>query len=253
MNSSRAYIPVHAFGSIDVKSLLNIVLAPVDDVASQKRYDYHHSRRTMLYYLLSIRETEKNEQLMNLIADVQPKLNWELVEKNYQHFRNIVEPYQKQYRAENLGTYWEKKLSYYLPGASHSLQYISRHRQDGFLPQELKLYWNYQQISQLSENDRFNPETDQDSHDNLNKYPVEERNNPGEVKFVNGGIEKAVFTVPPGKQVIVLDFADERMPGGYFLEDARTQEEVRFRSNGTALSSRLFRSFSSIRMDIKRC
>ena len=52
------------------------------------------------------------------------------------------------------------------------------------------------------------------------------RDNPGEIKFVVSGIEEAVFQVPENNQIIVLDFADERMPGGYFLENAYTQEEV---------------------------
>ncbi|CAF1218715.1 unnamed protein product [Adineta steineri] len=47
-----------------------------------------------------------------------------------------------------------------------------------------------------------------------------------EITNTNGRIQHAVFKVPKNKQVIVLDFADERMPGGYFLENAMTQEEV---------------------------
>jgi len=233
MTTSRAYIPIHAFSSIDITSLLNIALASTDDIASQRRYDHHHSRRTMLYYLLSMKETPNNEPLMKLITDARPDLDWPKVENTFQYLQTMIEPYQKQYRAENLGTYWELKLSRYQTGANQSLQHISRRRTNGFSPNELKLYWNYKEIHQLTQPDHFNPEKDQNSHDNLTKYPVKDRNNCGEIRFVKSGIQNAVFDVPSGKQVIVLDFADERMPGGYFLENARTQEEViLFNSDG---------------------
>ena len=78
-----------------------------------------------------------------------------------------------------------------------------------------------------NEDNYFNPLADQDSHDALQQSPVNTRKNPGKIQFIQSGIEEAVFKVPRGKQVIVLDFADERMPGGYFLENAWTQEEVR--------------------------
>jgi len=105
--------------------------------------------------------------------------------------------------------------------------YISYCRTNGFQPNELKLYWNYEQIRDIIKNDTsFNSITDTDSRDALLKIPVNERNNTGKIDFLISGIEKAVFKVPKDKQIIVLDFADERMPGGYFIEGANTQEEV---------------------------
>jgi len=138
----------------------------------------------------------------------------------------MTEPYQKQYRAEKFDSYWELKREGNRSGPKQSREYISKYRQDGFRPEELKIYWNYDEIRDLNKNDRFNPITDSDTNDALLKSPVNTRENSGTIEFVRLGIETAVFRVPEDKQVIVLDFADERMPGGYFLENAMTQEEV---------------------------
>jgi len=226
MTSARAYIPVHAFRKTDIQSILSVALPLLNNDETQRRFDYHHSRRTMLYYLLSMHYTLNNERLMNLITECYPKIDWLRIEENYFNLKSIIEPYQRQNRADTLGTYWELKKQAFGSGPKQSREYISKYRQDGFRPEELKLYWNYQQIRDLDKNDCFNPITDNDTHNALLKSPVDKRANSGQIEFVRSGIENAVFQVPEDKQVIVLDFADERMPGGYFLENARTQEEV---------------------------
>jgi len=226
MTTSKAYIPVHAFRKIDIQSILSVALPLLNNDETQRRFDYHHSRRTMLYFLLSMYDIPNNERLMSLINECNPKIDRLRIEQNYNDLKNIIEPYQKQYRADKLGTYWELKRDANRPGPKQSLKYISKYRQDGFRPEELKIYWNYNQIRDLNNNDRFNPITDSDTNDALLKSPVDTRNNSGTIEFIKSGIENAVFQVPEDKQVIVLDFADERMPGGYFLENARTQEEV---------------------------
>jgi len=58
------------------------------------------------------------------------------------------------------------------------------------------------------------------------KYPIIERHNTGQINTKKGRIEDAIFDIPSDKQIIVLDFADERMPGGLFLYGATTQEET---------------------------
>ena len=148
------------------------------------------------------------------------------MEEQLRNLQAAIEPYQKQYRAEALGTYWELKLKSNRPGPEQSLAYTSMYRSGGFQLEELKLYWNYEQIRQLNQSGLYNPISDQDTHQALADSPVETRHNAGTVQYVRSGIQDAVFDVPAGKQVIVLDFADERMPGGYFLENAHTQEEV---------------------------
>jgi hypothetical protein len=227
MTNSRAYIPLHAFRKTDIQSILNIALPLIINRDTERRYDYHHSRRTMLYFLLSMNSTSNNEQLMNWINECNPKIDWSTVSKTYADLKQMIEPYQKQYRAEKFGTYWELKRDANRSGPNQARKYISKYRQDGFKPEELKLYWNYDEIRDLNKPDRFNPITDSDTNNALLKSPVDTRENSGEIQFIKSGIENAVFQVPEGKQIIVLDFADERMPGGYFLENARTQEEVR--------------------------
>ena len=214
------------FRKMDVESILSIALPAQLDKYAERRYDHHHSRRTMLYYLLGMQRTENNEELMKLIHDCKQNIDWVEIEATYKKLKETIEPYQKQNNAEHLGVYWELNRSFDREGARRSKEYISKYRQNGFLPKELKLYWNYDQIKRLDQSDQFNSDTDQDSHDTLVSSPVHKRNNAGKVEYIRSGIEDAVFRVPDNHQVIVLDFADERMPGGYFLENARTQEEV---------------------------
>lgn len=230
MAHGKPYIPVHAFRSADIQSILQIGLPLVIDDEKKRRYDHHHSRRTMLYYLLAMKDAADNEKLMKLIGDAKPKLDWKAAEESYTSLKSIVEPYQKQNLAEKFGAYWELQKGSVRTGPSRSRAYISKYRAEGFLARELKLYWNFDEIEGIVKSDRFNPITDQDAKDALIASPVETRDNAGTIKFVRKGIEDAVFDVPDGKQVIVLDFADERMPGGYFLENAHTQEEVCSRS-----------------------
>jgi hypothetical protein len=226
MTTTKAYIPLHAFRKIDIQSILSVAFPLLNNDETRRRFDYHHSRRTMLYFLLSMYSTSNNERLINLINECDPKIDRLRIEKNYSDLKNIIEPYQKENRAEKFDTYWEIKKEATRPGPKQSREYISKYRQNGFKPEELKIYWNYDQIRDLNKNDRFNPVTDTDTNNALTKSPVYTRENAGTIQFVQSGIENAVFQVPEDKQIIILDFADERMPGGYFLENARTQEEV---------------------------
>lgn len=226
MTNPRAYIPLHAFRKVDIQSILSVALPLLKNDETERRFDHHHSRRTMLYYLLSMYETPDNEQLLNLINECKPKIDLSSAKQIYQDLKNVIEPYKKQCRAEKLGNYWELERKPKRSGPKQSYEYISKYRKNGFQPNELKLYWNYQQIKDLNQDKLYNSITDSDTNDALLNSPVDKRNNSGKIQFIRSGIENAVFQVPEGKQVIVLDFADERMPGGYFLENARTQEEV---------------------------
>ena len=254
MAETPAYIPVHALGKIEINSLLDIAVPLVNNAQTHRRFDYHHSRRTMLYYLLSISATSGNEELINFIAEYRPQLDWSTVEEQYKTLKAVIEPYQKQHRAEHLDTYWELKVGSNRPGPKKSRGYISMYREAGFQPNELKLYWNYEEIRQLNQSGLFNPISDFDTSEALAEFPVEQRDNAGSVHFIRAGIQDAVFDIPDGKQAIVLDFADERMPGGYFLENALTQEEVRWKARRLDRRKRLIsRWFSSIRMAIVHC
>ncbi|CAF4685296.1 unnamed protein product, partial [Rotaria sp. Silwood2] len=54
----------------------------------------------------------------------------------------------------------------------------------------------------------------------LLEYPVSKRNNLGKITYVNKGIEKAIFDIPEDDQIILLNFANERSPGGGYLRHA---------------------------------
>lgn len=91
---------------------------------------------------------------------------------------------------------------------------MQRFRSGGFKPEELKVYWNAEQLEHLCPKSSDGPDTkpphdpsDADAVENLRAYPVPQRNHQGRIKYVNNGIEKAVFDVPTGAQIIVLNFA----------------------------------------------
>ena len=93
---------------------------------------------------------------------------------------------------------------------TRSREYIAQFRGQGFEPEELKLYWSAQQVEDLCPKDDASPPhdpSDADAIENLRQYPVEQRMHPGVITYVHDGIEKAVFQVPEGAQIIVLNFA----------------------------------------------
>ncbi|CAF3381334.1 unnamed protein product [Rotaria socialis] len=223
---TRMFVPIDSLRKSDICSIISIALPPKEDHNWIQRVDGHHSRRTMLYFLLSIQSKSNNEQLLNFIYECYPNFNWTFVSKKYLHLKNSFELYQKQNQAEDLGNYWQLKIPTNSFGPLKSREYISRYRLNGFQPNELKIYWNYNQIQTLVSCADYNAKTDSDAKNSLLAKPVYERRHTGKISFILSGIQDAVFQVPNGKQVIVLDFADERMPGGYYLENAMTQEEV---------------------------
>ncbi|CAF4565270.1 unnamed protein product [Rotaria socialis] len=225
MTNSNAYLPLHALRKVDIYSMLSVAFPSSDQYETERKYDYHHSRRTMLYFLKLIYDKPNNQAVIDLINKCSRRVDLKRITNDYMTLKKINEPYREQHHSAGSDDYWELK-SLKRPGPLKSLEYISKYREKGFNDNELKIYWNYDEIKRLNEDDYFNPIADQDSHDALQQSPVKTRKNPGKIQFIQSGIEQAVFQVPPGKQVIVLDFADERMPGGYFLENARTQEEV---------------------------
>lgn len=76
----------------------------------------------------------------------------------------------------------------------------------------MKLYWNAEQLENLCPKDEEgatppHDPSDDDAVENLRAHAVSERNHNVEIRYLNKGIEKAVFDVPEGAQVIVLNFA----------------------------------------------
>lgn len=93
-----------------------------------------------------------------------------------------------------------------------SREYITRFRNHGWDPSELKLYWNAKQLEDLCPKDGIDAEflhdpSDADAVHALRQYPVCQRNHAGKITYVNKGIEKAVFDAPENAQLIVLNFA----------------------------------------------
>lgn len=91
---------------------------------------------------------------------------------------------------------------------------MEKFRQDGFAPEELKLYWNAEQLENLcpkpgeaSKTTSTHDSSDIDAVENLLKYPVAQRHHSGEIRYVHDGIERAVFDVPEEAQIILLNFA----------------------------------------------
>ena len=84
---------------------------------------------------------------------------------------------------------------------------MEQSRKDGFKAEELKLYWNIEQLENLCTKPQAHDPSDLDAIDNLHQYPVEERKHSGTITYINEGIQTAVFKVPENAQIIVLNFA----------------------------------------------
>lgn len=85
---------------------------------------------------------------------------------------------------------------------------MAQYRPNGFEPEELKIYWNYEQIEQLCRKpDEPHDPSDKNVIDNLRHHPLEKRNHSGKISYRTMGIEKVVFEVPESAQIILLNFA----------------------------------------------
>ncbi|CAF4115305.1 unnamed protein product, partial [Rotaria sp. Silwood2] len=112
------------------------------------------------------------------------------------------------------------------PDIERSRVYMTRTRLNGFRSDELKLYWNAEQLEILcpkvgsQEDESSQPPhdpSDADAVEGLRQHPVWQRNHSGKITYVTKGIEKTVFDVPKDAQIILLSFADEQSPGGGYL------------------------------------
>ncbi|CAF1355234.1 unnamed protein product [Adineta ricciae] len=186
-----------------------------------------------VYARIGFIQTPRYKRLIKLINDCHPNIQWSNVEKTIIYLRNQTEPYQRQYSPRHIGIYWEFKVPMELSVLAWARDQIIKNRPEGFLPSELKIYWNYHQIESLTTCKFYNTISDTHARHTLLTWPVNKRKNQGTIDYITTLIHHALIDVPKGKQAIVLDFADERIPGGDFLEGVYMQEQhILYHSTG---------------------
>jgi uncharacterized protein (TIGR02452 family) len=218
--SSSIYIPRASLNVEDIQSIIKLCLS--DDV---HRVDIHGGRKVAIKYLLNIQSTG-----LNLLSYIDAKQIKKL-EKELTKLKK-VDLFKKEFDEngnDEFESYWElhSNSSKIHQLAKNARQFTNNDK--GFSPEQLKIYFNFKQIDNIPYSQAtFNTAgfVDSDARQTMTKYPVSERQNKGQINTKQGRIQDVIFHIPNGKQIIVLDFADERMPGGLFLYGASTQEET---------------------------
>jgi len=218
--SSLVYIPCSSLNTEDIESLVKLCLN--DDVY---RVDTHGGRKAALKYLLNIYSIGFDLSSYIDLKEIK-RLENELIElKKFDLFKKEFD----ENHDDHFELYWE------LHNNSPKIDQLAKdarqftNKDKSFHDEQLKIYFNSKQIDNIPyskatfENAGF---VDNDSRNNIIKYPIEERQNKGQINTKQGRIQDVIFDIPSGSQIIILDFADERMPGGLFLYGARTQEET---------------------------
>ena len=227
-SSSLIYIPC---GSLNVEDLQSLIrLAVSTDV---ERVDKHGGRQVALKYLLNMHSI--GFDLSSLIKADQ----WKVFQEEFDRLKQI-DLYRQEFHPsddQRSAPYWELTSD---SSHIHSIAKKSRsfhQRTEPFPSEQLKVYFNRSQL----ENIPYSKATfksagflDEDVRENILRFPREQRQNRGQIHTRQGRIEQAIFEIPANKQVIILDFADERMLGG---------ERNLFSEND--LRKAVFRSFPS--------
>ncbi|CAF4643227.1 unnamed protein product [Rotaria sp. Silwood2] len=218
--SSKLYVPCASLNPDDINSLVRLCASQ-----DKNRVDMHGGRKAALKYLLNFQSAG-----LNLSTYINLK-EFEKLKKEINKFIKI-DLYKKEFDENQDDTfvpYWEldnesRKIH---PIAKANRQFANK--KVFFSPEQLKVYFNPAQIANIPysqgtyESCGF---VDSDARDNMIKYPIIQRHNKGQINTKQGRIQNVIFDIPSEKQIIILDFADERMPGGLFLYGASTQEET---------------------------
>ncbi|CAF1046821.1 unnamed protein product [Adineta steineri] len=218
--SSPLYIPHASLNHEHIESLAKLCLSK--DV---HRVDIHGGRKAALKYLLNMHAMGLDLSPYINIQEIK-KLEGQFIElKQFDFFKREFDVHHD----DKFEPYWE------LTNDSSNIHKIAKlarqftNKEKGFRPERLKIYFNSAEIDQISgsqatfDTDGF---VDGDARDFMIEYPISKRQNKGQINTKQGRIQDVIFDIPADKQIIILDFADERMPGGFFLSGATTQEET---------------------------
>ncbi|CAF1094818.1 unnamed protein product [Didymodactylos carnosus] len=214
-------------------SMVSIAFA-ANDAESLERVNKHGARKVMLKYLLTI-NSFTDQRLSNLIlkcfqtlTNTTQGINWITVQQNYDILKK-TDMYKFDLTADKLyGSYWELNIESTItdPKSKQTRKLLNTYRELGFKLEELKVYFNHVQIDNIPYASSSSPGfADQDAQVNMRQFPVSTRKNSGLIHAEKTKLEQAIFKVPLGKQVIVLDFTNDRIPGGSFLYGGTGQEE----------------------------
>ncbi|CAF4276044.1 unnamed protein product [Rotaria magnacalcarata] len=240
-NALSVYVPLE---SLTEKTVHSIISTATQAGTS----DWNHSRRTLLTFLLAIndklQQIEKNENANEqyneyTIQHAKQVRRW-LVRKHYSgkvididwndfrtHFEGMFQENDdeiaKRYRVKTPEPYYELGIRGLHPHIEQSRRYMNRFRKDGFKPEELKVYWNEEQLEDLcpkheqcDNSERLPPHdpSDIDAIQYLRQYPVSQRNHAVEIRAQ----EEIILYNSDGYRAL-LDLKYGRMGGGYALPE----------------------------------
>ncbi|CAF0880729.1 unnamed protein product [Didymodactylos carnosus] len=233
VNDNPLYIPCSALGETEIMSMVSIAFA-ANDAESKERVDKHGGRKVMLQYLLTMnsftdaRLTTLILKCFQTLKRTKEDINWNTLQQDYDILKKIDMFKYDLTKSKLYDSYWElhSRSTIISAKSKQTRKLINTYRYLGFKSEELKIYFNHVQIDNIPyTNSSTRGFADHDAQANMIQFPVSLRQNPGLIHVEKMKLEQAIFKVPIGKQVILLHFANDRIPGGSFLYGGAGQEE----------------------------